>query len=327
MEESGDGKKFERVTVEQACEAFVRDAETRIRKETLDKFRLLFKRLKEFAATEGTRFLTELDLETLRKFRATWTYKNYAARNQTERLRHLFRFAHDSGWIKENPARKLKSPKVIETPTLPFSRDEFSRIVGACEKYKGKNASLLKAFVLLLRYSGVRIRDAVKLERKQISDGKLFLYTSKTGTPVKVPLPPECLDALAALPSNGSYYFWSGEGSAKGRVGNFQGMLKALFKLAGVSGGHAHRFRDTFAVELLQATPPVSIETVSVLLGHSSVKITQKHYNPWIAARQEQLEQAVKSTWATAKPAKPARVSVVRRTKTRTIKIAIKKTQ
>ena len=36
-------------------------------------------------------------------------------------------------------------------------------------------------------------------------------------------------------------------------IGRWQRRLRALFTLAGVEGGHAHRFRDTFAVELLLA--------------------------------------------------------------------------
>ena len=35
-------------------------------------------------------------------------------------------------------------------------------------------------------------------------------------------------------------------------------------------------FRDTFAVELLLSGVP--IDQVSLLLGHSSVKVTEKHY-------------------------------------------------
>jgi hypothetical protein len=33
--------------------------------------------------------------------------------------------------------------------------------------------------------------------------------------------------------------------------------LERLFKLASVFGGHAHRFRDTFGVELLRARVPI----------------------------------------------------------------------
>jgi len=34
-----------------------------------------------------------------------------------------------------------------------------------------------------------------------------------------------------------------------------------------------------------------------VLLGHSSVRITEKHYAPWVLARQGQLEADVMRTW------------------------------
>ena len=39
------------------------------------------------------------------------------------------------------------------------------------------------------------------------------------------------------------------------------------------------------------------IERVSILLGHQSVRITEKHYAPWVKARQEQLEADVRRTW------------------------------
>jgi hypothetical protein len=78
-------------------------------------------------------------------------------------------------------------------------------------------------------------------------------------------------------------------------VGTWQRTLRRLFALAEIDGGHAHRFRDTFAVEAL--LHGASIEEVAVLLGHSNIKVTQKHYNPWIPARQKQLENAVERTW------------------------------
>ena len=41
----------------------------------------------------------------------------------------------------------------------------------------------------------------------------------------------------------------------------------------------------------------VPLEQVSVLLGHQSIKVTERHYSPWVKARQEQLETAVRSTF------------------------------
>ena len=38
-----------------------------------------------------------------------------------------------------------------------------------------------------------------------------------------------------------------------------------------------------------------SIETVSILLVHQSIRVTQKHYNPWVKTRQDALDRAVES--------------------------------
>lgn len=54
--------------------------------------------------------------------------------------------------------------------------------------------------------------------------------------------------------------------------------------------------RDAFAVELLLAGVP--IERVSILLGHQSVRITEKHYAPWVSSRQEQLEADLAKAWS-----------------------------
>jgi hypothetical protein len=59
-------------------------------------------------------------------------------------------------------------------------------------------------------------------------------------------------------------------------------------------------FRDTFAVEMLLAGVP--IDQVSILLGHASVKITERHYSPWVKARQIQLQQSVRNAWPLEKP-------------------------
>jgi integrase/recombinase XerD len=89
--------------------------------------------------------------------------------------------------------------------------------------------------------------------------------------------------------------------------------LRDLFDAAGIVKGPtnavSHRFRDTFAVKLLERG--TSIESVSVLLGHKSIRITEKHYSPWVRSRQEALEVEMKNVWkgdATLKQAGTNRV-------------------
>jgi integrase/recombinase XerD len=95
-------------------------------------------------------------------------------------------------------------------------------------------------------------------------------------------------------------YFWTGRGKRETAMKEWQRKLREIFDLAGILKGEgnavAHRFRDTFAVKLLLTGVP--IERVSILLGHQSVRIAQKHYNPWVRSRQEQLEADVKRAWA-----------------------------
>jgi integrase len=248
-----------------------------------------------FGDEHGLVFISDFNLDRTRVFRESWPNKNLAAKKKLEHLRAFFRFCHDSGWVPSNPASKLKPPKITDPAVVPFTADEVKGILKACDTYKPEgNAVRLRALVLLLRFTGLRIRDAVTLSRSRIIDGKLSLYTAKTGTPVYCPLPPIVLTALNAIPSS-TYFFWTGDSTSKSVVGNWQRAMKKLFKLAGVVG-HAHKFRHTFATELLQ--DGVTLDDVAMLLGHRSSKITERHYSHWIRARQENLEAQVVKTWA-----------------------------
>ncbi|MGD0716213.1 MAG: site-specific integrase, partial [Gaiellaceae bacterium] len=132
------------------------------------------------------------------------------------------------------------------------------------------NAHRLKTLVLLMRYTGMRVSDAVMLTTERLDGKRLFLYTQKTGVPVYTVLPDSVLKALEATPRiTAKNYFWSGQSKHESIAGLWEKRLKKVFDLAGVSKGEgnavSHRFRDTFAVELLLAGVP--IERVSVLLG------------------------------------------------------------
>ncbi len=291
----------EPVTIQQAGERFVGDATARqLNQSTVYKYKLLFVRLKEFEEAIGIRYLRELDLQTLDRFRATWKDGPRSSLKKLERLRAFLRFCERRKWIESNPALDLKAPKVPDKPTLPFSREDMLKILAAIEKYADRagngNAQLLRAFILILRYSGMRIGDAVQCGPERMDGNKLFLYTQKTRVPVWCVLPDFAIQALEAAPKRSNrFFFWTGNSKLHSVVGKWQRRLSTLFRLAGVRG-HAHMFRDTFAVELLLAGVP--LDRVSILLGHGSVRITERHYSPWTRSRQAQIEADLQRAWS-----------------------------
>ncbi len=123
----------------------------------------------------------------------------------------------------------------------------------------------------------------------------------KTGPPACFPLPDFVLTVVEAAPRvSETYFLWTGESKISSATGDHQRALKDVFKEAGIPDGQAHRFRDTFAVEFLKAGVPM--EHMSVLPGHSSIKVTEKHYSPWVRDRREQWDADVRRTWKVPAP-------------------------
>jgi len=145
--------------------------------------------------------------------------------------------------------------------------------------------------------SGLRISDARTISRdKFVKEGKkwtLELRTAKTGVNVYIPLQREIVHCIHELP--GKFPFWSGESTPANCSSVWQEAYRKLFKQAGISG-HPHRLRHTFAKNLLLNEVP--LETVSLLLGHKKLAITEKHYARFVPERQALIEAQVRKSWA-----------------------------
>lgn len=224
--------------------------------------------------------------------------------------------------------------EVKATQTGYFMTAEYKAILDATYIYSDrpsvdKHNSLtigghrIRALTEVMRQTGIRIRDAVTLEKQRlVRDSEsglwnLMVYQKKTGDPVYCPIPPHVVEVLQEVPqsqkenTNERYFFWTGEGLAKTSTSNWQRSYGKLFKLAGLkeSDGeprrcHPHMLRDTFAVEALLSG--MRLEEVSIILGHSSLKITEKHYMPWVRARQASLNQSVVASWIKQGIVKPS---------------------
>src|ERR1019366_7137682 len=136
-------------------------------------------------------------------------------------------------------------------------------------------------------------------ERAEIQHDTSGLYRittarQKTGTHVSVPIPPAvALELLAVNNENPRFVFWSGNGAEESITKSWaKYYVVPAFRAAKITnGGHmmSHRLRDTFAV--------VPLEKVSKLLGHESIKTTERHYSKWVKGRQDRLDALVTGTW------------------------------
>jgi integrase len=288
-------------TVAVAVQDFHDDNERRgLKPSGTKKYKELLNALLQFCEDRAITTIRALDLPVLKKFVGTFTDSSLVQGKKIERLRTFMRYCEDMGWIDSNPAKKIKKPAVKNPPVVPFTADELEAILAAIADYPTNNTlgqdnrARMRAFVLVLRHTGLRISDAVKLSKSQVRKGRLFLHTTKTGAPVHLPLPEELNAALKAVENGSPFYFWTGN-SVKGGLTTWDSALRRLFKLAKVENGHAHRFRHTMAIELLNKGVPV--ELVAAILGNSPA-IVYKHYAPWVRSRQDALDSAIKQTWS-----------------------------
>jgi integrase/recombinase XerD len=180
----------------------------------------------------------------------------------------------------------IKAPKPEPTEITVFSKQELEKIHAKIGR------PIMRAFVLTLEHTGLRISDAVQLRKQDIVDGKLCIRTEKTKSTVWLPLPPNLLAALAEIKTT-EFYFWTGESKLSTVIGSKRRGIDKLLKRAGVEG-NPHKFRHTLATSLL--SNGTSSAVVAKILGNSA-KVVERYYDHWIPARQAQLEAELQKTW------------------------------
>jgi site-specific recombinase XerD len=275
------------ITVADACDAFLGDCHRRnLKPNTIHRYEKTLQHLREFCASQDICLIAEVDQAVLLLFQNArelppeeeggnpTALEPSTIRNELQTLRGFFRFLVDQDHAERNFAKKLRPPKESRRPTLPFSQVDIEALIEAANTLADDNPRIREktqkravAVLMTMLYSGLRISDVATLERKRINlkDGGLLLRMEKTGEPVYVKLGRPSIDALAALPGDGPFFFWSGQSVPATAIGNMRRTIDRVCGKAGVEG-HLHRFRDTFAVRMLEKGVP--IDQVSILLGH-----------------------------------------------------------
>ena len=262
---------------------------------TRTKYRNVLRALERFCDQSGYSKVGDLTIEVLDDFRSTRKVAPWTSVRDLQVLRQWLAFCFDRKWTDSNPAKQIKPPKNAKPrPVEPYTTDEMASIINACNRIGKHHYERLRAraLVLLMRFTGLRITDAILLRRDRIRDGRIMLFTQKTGGHILLPVPKEVQDTLDMLPAprgdgrDRGYYFWNGIISKRGALGVAERTLQRVFEIAGIPGGHAHRFRHTLATQIL--TDGGTEQDAADVLGISP-SIVHKHYAKWTTQRQERI--------------------------------------
>ena len=191
LEAKTDGRSSD-VEVGVAVEQFIAEVDRLNRAEaTCAKYKLTLGRLSKWCDAQEVpvSFLCKLDVATVRRWIHSWKGAPTTLHNQHQRVIAFFNFCIEQGWLKENPAKKIKKVPRRQEETLPFTREQYDALIETTYHYDGRgeqrngqttNSRRARAYLKLLRWSGLRAGDAACLSKSKLrEDNSLVLYQAK----------------------------------------------------------------------------------------------------------------------------------------------------
>ncbi len=206
-------------------------------------------------------------------------------------LRSFFKFMCRLGYLKENPARLISTPKQERRLMLPLSVDEIFCLLNDT-LYTGKFALRNNAIMELLYAAGIRVSELTGLNVEDINwpDNSL-LIRGKGRKERMVPIGKKAQSALKRYLGNdrltvtgasAKLPLFLNKYSQRLSDRSIRRIVEKYVKLAAISKNISpHSLRHAFATHLLDGG--AGIRDIQELLGHASLSTTQKYTHISIA--------------------------------------------
>lgn len=240
-------------------------------------------------------FITEFEfyLRSVRKC------NNNSAVKYVKNFGKIIRICISNNWLDKDPFVNYKS-KFREVVRAFLSQDEVDAI--AAKVFKIERLDQVRDIFLFSCYTGLAYIDVKQLTRNNINlgiDGEKWIFTSrqKTDTQSNIPLLPMAADILDKYKNHPQCV---NEMSLLPVLSNqkMNSYLKEIADVCGITKELTfHIARHTFATTVT-LTNGVSIESVSKMLGHRSIKTTQ-HYAKILDRKVSDDMKALRSKYAT----------------------------
>lgn len=203
---------------------------------------------------------------------------NNSAVKYIKNLGKIIKICLANGWIIINPMLNYK-PKLKKVERVFLSQEELNILQQ--KNFQVERIAQVRDIFLFSCYTGLAYADVKKLQKNEIAtgiDGELWIHTKrqKTNIASRIPL---LSPAIEILKKYNEHPKCIAEGVLLPVLSNqkMNAYLKEMVAICGIGKDLTyHIARHTFAttVTLMNNVP---IETVSKMLGHSSIKMTQ-HY-------------------------------------------------
>lgn len=186
-------------------------------------------------------------------------------------LRAALRQAVRDGVISEDPVAGARVKTSYPERHSTWTEDELARVAAELPPWAGR-------FVRFLRWTGLRVSDALALEWEAIDGERIRIVQQKTRSLLAVPLAPEAAAILMEIqPDRGKRtgLVFPGINGQVRRYDRIIRTIRAGMKRAGVEGRTIHDLRRTFATGILNRGWP--LEIVAALLGQASTRIAGRY--------------------------------------------------
>jgi integrase/recombinase XerD len=269
----------------------------------------------KFANSKGLVLLSHVQTENVLAYRNCLQGAQNTRAKKVFRLIGFFEFCVEMGWIARNVARAeaIVVPYSDSQEPKALSDAQFNQLLDSVPKVNGQTTDeirkKLRCLLLLMRWTGLAIRDAVTIERSRFEPNgeglyRLYLRRAKTGNPVYCTVDGIIAKEILKSPQSGRYLFVEsvpeGEHELDMLIQQWGALLnKKLDTVANLKDDEgndfhftSHMLRHTFVRWCLDMEIP--IEDIAMLIG-DTVTIVAKHYMTWISGRQERLTQRMKN--------------------------------
>jgi integrase len=178
----------------------------------------------------------------------------------------------------QNPASKIKIPKLNNEITECLTKDEISRLLETCDSWINQRAALLVKFAL---FTGLRRGELFNLKWENVDskNGWIYLSGTKSGKDSHLPISDEALKILREAKKHSPYpdcpyVFPNRRGDKRTTISKIWTRIKKRAKI-----DHEFRFhglRHTYA-SYLASSGKVSQYTLQKLLTHKTPQMTQRY--------------------------------------------------